>query len=420
MSQEPEVQEEPGDERVKPWASLAHRDFRYMWAGALSASIARQMRQVINLYFIYELTDSAYMLGLVGLFQVIPTMAFGLFGGVIADVFDRRKLLLIAQVGGMIPAIGLAVLVHTDTIEVWHIFAFTAMSAAMNILEGPARTAYLPRLVPSHHLMNAVTLNSSVFELSVLIGPIFGGILIDYIDMGNVYVVNAVLFTPTLFFFSMIKASGKPLGEARSVSFKAIFEGMQFIWFQRILLGLFLVDFGLVIVGFYRPILTILASDVFRVGGTGLGILFAAPAIGSFMGFVTLLWVGDVKRKGSLFLVSVMGYAFGLIFLGLAPWFWLALIAAWTLGYTDSISVVIRQTLTQLLAPDEVRGRAASFANLFAGAGNALGSMEAGFVAQAIGAGGTLVFGGIVATVIVSSVGLSWRGLWRYRSPKQQ
>ncbi len=419
MSEQPDVQRPADSGRVKPWASLAHRDFRYMWAGSLSASIARQMRQVINLYFIYELTGSPYMLGLVGLFQVIPTMAFGLFGGVIADVFDRRKLLLLAQVGGLIPAVGLAVLVHTDTIAVWHIFAFTSMSAAMNILEGPSRTAYLPRLVPEHHLMNAVTLNSSVFELSVLVGPILGGVLIDFINIGNVYVVNAFLFLPTLFFFSMIKASGKPLGERRSVSFHAIFEGMQFIWFQRILLGMFLVDFGLVIVGFYRPILTILASDVFHVGGTGLGILFAAPAIGSFMGFVTLLWMGDVKHKGALFLFSVMGYSFGLIFLGIAHWYWLALIAAWTLGYSDSLSVVIRQTLTQILAPDEIRGRAASFSNLFANAGNALGSMEAGFVAQAIGAGGTLVLGGIIATGLVTAVGLSWRGLWRYTSPER-
>ena len=371
------------------------------------------MRQVINLYFIYELTGSAYMLGLVGLFQVVPTMAFGLFGGVIADVFDRRKLLLIAQVGGLIPAVGLAVLVYTDTIAVWHIFIFTSISAAMNILEG------LPKLVPTHHLMNAVTLNSSVFELSVLIGPIVGGVLIDYTNIGNVYLINSLLFIPTLVFFAFIRTSGRPEGERRSVSFRAIFEGMQFIWFQRILLGLFLVDFGLVIVGFYRPILTILASDVFHVGGTGLGVLFAAPAIGSFMGFVTLLWIGEVKRKGALFLFAVMGYAFGLIFLGLAPWFWLALLAAWTLGYTDSLSVVIRQTLTQMLAPDAIRGRAASFSNLFSNAGNALGSMEAGFVAQAIGAGGTLVFGGIVATGIVMAVGLSWRGLWRYTSPDQ-
>ena len=416
MSNETEPEVTSGSDRVKPWASLAHRDFRFMWAGALSASIAHQMRQVINLYFIYELTGSAYMLGLVGLFQVIPTMVLGLFGGVIADVFDRRKLLLLAQVGGLIPAVGLAALVHTDTIAVWHIFAFTGMSAAINILEGPARTAYLPRLVPPHHLMNAVTLNSSVFELSVLVGPIVGGILIDYTSMGNVYIINALLFLPTLILFGFIRASGKPQGSSQSVSLKAIFEGMRFIWFQRILLGLFLVDFGLVIVGFYRPLLTILASDVFHVGGTGMGVLFAAPAIGSFMGFVSLLWVGEVKRKGMLFLFSVMGYAFGLIFLGIAPWFWLALLAAWTLGYTDSVSVVIRQTLTQLLAPDEIRGRAASFANLFANAGNALGSMEAGFVAQVIGAGGTLVFGGIVATVIVSAVGLSWRGLWRYTS----
>lgn len=419
MSQEPEPQETADGGRVKPWASLAHRDFRYMWAGALSASIARQMRQVINFWYLYELTGSAYMLGLIGLFQVVPTMALGLFGGVIADVFDRRKLLLIAQIGGMIPAVGFAVLIHTDNIAAWHIFAFTSMSAALNILEGPARTAYLPRLVPPHHLMNAVTLNSSVFELSVLVGPIFGGILLDYISIGNIYAVNAVLFIPTLFFFAMIRASGKPQGERRSVSFKAIFEGMQFIWFQRILLGMFLVDFGLVIVGFYRPILTILASDVFHVSGLGFGLLFAAPAIGSFMGFVTLLWFGDVKRKGALFLFSVFGYAFGLIFMGIAPWYWLALLAAWTLGYTDSISVVIRQTLTQLLAPDEIRGRAASFSNLFANAGNALGSMEAGFVAQAIGAGGTLVCGGIVATGLVAAVGLSWRGLWRYTSPNE-
>ena len=416
MSPETESEVMSGSGRVRPWASLAHRDFRFMWAGSLSASIAHQMRQVINLYFIYELTGSAYMLGLVGLFQVIPTMVLGLFGGVIADVFDRRKLLLLAQVGGLIPAVGLAALVHTDTIAVWHIFAFTGISAAINILEGPARTAYLPRLVPPHHLMNAVTLNSSVFELSVLVGPIVGGILIDYTSMGNVYIINALLFLPALILFSFIRASGEPQGSSQSVSLKAIFEGMRFIWFQRILLGLFLVDFGLVIVGFYRPLLTILASDVFHVGGTGMGVLFAAPAIGSFMGFVSLLWVGEVKRKGMLFLFSVMGYAFGLIFLGMAPWFWLALLAAWTLGYTDSVSVVIRQTLTQLLAPDEIRGRAASFANLFANAGNALGSMEAGFVAQVIGAGGTLIFGGIVATVIVSAVGLSWRGLWRYTS----
>ena len=418
MSQAPETQGNSDTVRVRPWASLAHRDFRFMWAGALSASIARQMRQVINLYFIYELTGSAYMLGLVGLFQVIPTMALALFGGVVADVFDRRKLLLLAQVGGLIPAVGLAALTHTDTISVWHIFAFTSLSAALNILEGPVRTAYLPRLVPSHHLMNAVTLNSSVFELSVLVGPIFGGILIDYTSIGNVYIINALLFLPAIVLFSFIRASGKPQDSRQSISFKAIFEGMRFIWFQRILLGLFLVDFGLVIVGFYRPLLTILASDVFHVGGTGLGVLFAAPAIGSFMGFITLLWMGDVKRKGMLFLFSVMGYAFGLIFLGVAPWFWLALLAAWILGYTDSISVVIRQTLTQLLAPDEIRGRASSFSNLFANAGNALGSMEAGFVAQAIGAGGTLIFGGIVATVIVSAVGLSWRGLWRYTSPE--
>ena len=189
-----------------------------------------------------------------------------------------------------------------------------------------------------------------------------------------------------------------------------------YVFFEGVLLPMFLMDFGVVIVGFYRPLLPILAADVFHVGPGALGVLFAAPAVGSVLGSSTLLLLGEVKRKGVLFLVSVLMSAASLALLGVSSWYWMALLAAGALGYTDSLSVVVRTTLTQTLAPDRLRGRAASYSNSFAILGNALGSMEAGFVAGAIGAGGTLLLGGAVAAGVVVAGGLKWRDVWRYRS----
>ena len=135
-----------------------------------------------------------------------------------------------------------------------------------------------------------------------------------------------------------------------------VFDGMRFIWSRRILFGLYITDFGLSSVGYFRPMLTILASDVFNVGPAGLGVLFSAPAIGAVLGFITMLLVGEVRRKGALFLIVTMCYALGLAFLGLSQWFWMGFAAGIILGYTDSISLVLRQTLTQLLSPDARTG----------------------------------------------------------------
>ncbi len=402
--------------RVHPLASLAFRDYRLLFIGGLFSGSANQMRQAFNLYLVYDLSESALLVGFTGIFQVIPALTLGLFAGALADIFDRRKMLMIVNAFSMLPALGLGALLLTDSLEVWHVFGFTAMTAMINLAQGPARNSLVPKLVPSTHLMNAVTLNGSLQQATFFFGPFLGGVMVETLGAGTAYVVNAFVLLPAVFIPLLIRTSGKPDGARRSLSFGMVVDGMRFVFNRRILLGMYLTDFGLSSVGFFRPMLTILASDVFLVGPAGLGLLFASPAIGAVLGFVTMLAVGEVRRKGALFLIATMGYAFALIFLGLSPWFWMGMIAGLILGYTDSISLVLRQTLTQLLSPDNYRGRATAFTRLFAQSGNAIGATEAGFVAQAIGPGGALVMGGAVGAGLILSVGLAWRGLWRYRS----
>ena len=422
MAQQPRPDQSPPalSARVHPLASLAFRDYRLLFLGGLFSGSANQMRQAFNLYLVYDLSESALLVGFTGIFQVIPALTLGLFAGALADVFDRRKLLMAVNAFSMLPPLGIGMLLLTGSLEVWHVFGFTSLTALINVAQGPARNSLVPKLVPSTHLMNAVTLNGSLQQVTFFFGPLLGGVMVETLGAGTTYIINAFILLPAAVIPALIRTSGKPEGARRRVSLGMVLEGMQFVWSRRILFGLYVTDFGLSSVGYFRPMLTILASDVFHVGPAGLGLLFAAPAIGAVLGFITMLLVGEVRRKGALFLIAAMCYALGLAFLGLSQWFWMGFAAGLVLGYTDSISLVLRQTLTQLLSPDAYRGRATAFTRLFAQSGNAIGATEAGFMAQAIGPGGALVVGGAVGAGLILSVGLAWRGMWRYRSDIHQ
>ncbi|MCH8191949.1 MAG: MFS transporter [Chloroflexi bacterium] len=404
----------PEEGTVSAWASLGIRDFRLLWFGSVFATTAREMRVVVNFYLVFELTGDPLQLGLTGLFQAIPIMLFGLFGGALADLLDRRKLLMATQVLGMIPALALGVLAMTGGIEVWHIFLATFATSATSTLEFPARMAYMVRLVPRSHLLNAITLNSLLNQTAFFIGPALTGLVV-LVGVDGTFFFNAALFVPGLLAIAMIRTSGAPEGERQGASLKMIVEGVRFISREKILLSMLAMDFGVVMVGFFRPLLTVLAKDVFGVGAVGLGFLNAAPAVGSVLASSTILIRGRIRRQGATFLTAVFLYSASLSLLGTAPWYGLGLLAAGLLGYTDSISVAVRQNLTQLVAPDAMRGRATGFSVMSASLGNAIGSMEAGFVAAIIGAAATLTFGGVAAMVFVLACGFGWKELWRHR-----
>jgi predicted MFS family arabinose efflux permease len=284
------------------------------------------------------------------------------------------------------------------------------------VFNWPARAALIPRLVPPRLLMNAMVVNTMILQTSFLVGPAIGGFLIDQQGLAITYFVSTMLFVPAALALFSIRTSGKIEGPRRSVNLQSIVEGIEFLWIQRIILSLFLLDFAVVLVGFYRPILPIFAADVFKTGASGLGLLYAAPAAGSLLGSTALLMAGDVPRKGVLVIVAALCFAASLAFLGVSQWFWMAVIAVLILGVTDSISVAIRRTVVQLLAPDGMLGRAASLITVFAQTTNGLGALLAGIAAEYWGAPNALLIGSGLCFLMILGICISIPQLWRYRS----
>lgn len=404
------------DTPVHPWSSLLIRDFRLIWLAVLCANTSIHMRHVANLYQVYEISGSSFQLGLAGFFQALPYICFALFSGVMADAFNRKKLIVFTQALNSIPGLAFGLLTLTGTIQVWHIYVLSLITSSLQVLGGPARMAFIPTLVPSTHLMNAVTLNTITQRASFLLGPILAGFLIDLAGLDVTYFIDAALLLPAVATVLSIRTSGAPAGGRQKVSLRNALDGFKFVFDQRIILSLLLLDFGATLVGYYRPILPIFASDVFKVGASGLGTLYAAPAMGALLGTGMLLAAGNFSRKGAVAVLGTFLFGGSLALLGLAKWFWMGLLAVGVLGFADAISVTIRQTLVQYLAPDRMRGRAASLVTIFATTTNALGAVLAGAAAALVGAPNALLIGSALCITII--IGICWAipQLWHYRT----
>jgi len=399
-----------------PWASLRYRDFRLLFAASLFITTAQQMRLTQNLYQVYELSGSAFQLGLTGLAQGVPLFAVGLFAGTLADFMDRRKLLLLTIGGNLLVAVALGILTITGAIQVWHILVGTALTSAVNIVLNPTRMAMISRLVPRSHLTNAVSLNSSVSQSSHFIGPMLAGLSLAWMDAGNAYLLNALFYVPSAAGIFLLKTSRTHDRVRESLSVRSILGGVRFLWRQPVVFALVLLDFTIIGVGYYRPLLPIFAKDIFNVGPAGFGLLASAPAVGGMLGVLVLLVVGDIRHKGLLALWSFLLFSLCLGFFALSRNFWVALLLVGVLGLTNSLQAVMRQTAFHLLTPDHLRGRAFSVFNMFSQGANSVGAMEVGFAASLIGAPGALLFGSAIGLILTLVFWLAWPGLRQFRS----
>ena len=401
---------------IRPWSSLLIRDYRLLWIASVLSSLAGQIRNIATLYQVYDISGSAFKLGLTGFLETLPFILFGLFAGAVADAFDRKKLLIATISLQIVPNMLLGILTFTGAIQVWHIYTLGLLGAFVEVFNWPARSALIPRLVPAPLLMNAMVVNTMILQTSFLVGPAIGGFLIDRGGLALAYLFSTLLFVPAVFAILSLRTSGKIEGPRRKVNLRSIVEGIEFIWIQRIILSLFLLDFAVVLVGFYRPILPIFAADVFQTGASGLGLLYAAPSAGSLLGSTVLLMAGDVPRKGVLVIIAALCFAGSLALLGISQWFWMAVVAVLILGFTDSISVAIRRTVVQLLAPDGMLGRAASLITVFAQTTNGLGALLAGIAAEYLGAPNALLIGSGLCFLMIFGICIAIPQLWRYRS----
>ncbi len=401
-----------------PWVSLSYRDYRLLFFVSLFATTAQQMRQIQNLYQVYELSGSAFQLGLTGLAQGIPLFALGLFGGTLADFVDRKKLLLITAAGNLLVAVALGILTLSGTIRVWHILVGTALTSALNIVLNPTRMALISKLVPRSHLTNAVSLNSSVSQASNFIGPMIAGVSLEWMDIGNAYLFNALFYLPAAISIFLMHTSGAPDGRKETFSLVSFLGGMRFLFSEPIVLAMVMLDFIVAGAGYYRPLLPIFAKDILDVGPAGFGILSSAPAVGGTIGTVFLLLVGDVEHKGLLALWSFLSYAVGVGLFALSTNFRLSVFLLGIIGLMNSLQAVMRQTSFHLLTPDQVRGRAFAVFNMFSQGANSVGATEVGFMAALLGAPGSLLFGCAIGSILTLICWVALPGLRRFGTGK--
>lgn len=390
------------DGHERAFRVLRHRDFRLFWAAELVSVLGTQVQRIAIIWQVYELTESAFQLGLLGLFRFLPVLVFGLAGGVIADQRDRRQTLLITQVVLLITSGVLAATTATGIISMPIIYGVTFFSAMVSSVAQPTRQALVPNLVPLSSLTSAMTMNILAFQVAAVSGPAVGGLIIAWSGVSAAYVIDVVSFGAVIIAVLLLKTQGEqqPL---KITGIAAAMEGLRFLRRSPTLLGLMSLDFFATFFGASTVLMPVFASDLLDIGVQGLGILLTAPAVGAVAGSVVMSFVRTPGRPGRGVLIAVAIYGACLVGFGLSQSVVAALLFLAGSGAADAISMALRHTVRNLVTPDALRGRIAAAHSTFAMGGPQLGEFEAGAVAAVAGARFSVTAGG-VATVLVALV----------------
>jgi MFS family permease len=391
-----------------PYQALRYRNFRLLLIGNLVASMGEQMFLVAIGWEIYERTNSALALGLVGLVQVVPAIFLSLPGGDLADRINRKTIMIIALFGLAAGSVGLTALSLTRGPLVL-IYGCLLLMGAAAAFYNPASIALVGQTVPENAYTSAATWDSSSWQLASVLGPGLGGLLIAALhSTAPIYLLNAgaaLTFALLLIFMRVASQDGE---RAQHGALRSLLEGITFLGRTQILLAAITLDLFAVLLGGATTLLPIFARDILLVGPTGLGWLRAAPSIGAICITLGLAYLPPFTRAGRTLLLAVAGFGAATIVFGLSRSFWLSLVMLFALGGFDNISVVIRSTLLLTRTPQMMRGRIAAVNSLFIVASNQLGGFESGVTAQFFGPTLSVVAGGIGTILVVLLVAWLW------------
>jgi MFS family permease len=402
---------------------LRHRNFRLIWIGLLLSFIGSFMQNAALLWHVSLLVPpdrKGLALGIVGLVRVVPIVVFSMISGVVADTSDRRRLMILTQSGSAIVALGLALLAFSGNTSVWPVYALAALSSAVGAFDLPARQSLVPSLVPREDLPNAISLNAIMQQTSQVLGPALGGIVIASANVGWAYVINAVSFGAVILaLLQMRDVPGRPerQGANDAVSWQAALEGLRFVFRSPLIRSTMLLDFFATFFSSATALLPIFAQDILKVGPTGYGWLYAAPAVGAvMMSAAMVLLTSRINRRGTVLLWAVGLYGLATVTFGLSRSFWITFAALALTGVADTVSMVIRNIVRQLETPDRLRGRMIGVNMVFFVGGPQLGELEAGVVANWLGAPFSVVSGGVGCMVAVAWLAAATPELRQYRA----
>lgn len=402
--------------------ALTHRRFRLLWAGLFISTAGSRMQFWAILWHIRDLTDQPIALGGIGLVRVLPIIIFSLVGGAIADVFDRRKVIFVTQALFILTAILLGWLTISGKIAIWNIYILTAIEAMARSFDLPARQALTPNLVPSKDLPNAFSLQSIAFTVGSIIGPALSGIAIATGGLSVVYWINAATYVALVWAVIRIGPVAQQHAQRKGrspVSWDSIQEGFAFILERPIILSSMLLDFFATFFSSANALLPIFARDILLVGETGYGWLASAQSVGAGITALIMSQVDTIRRQGKILLGAVISFGIWTLVFGYSRLFWLTFLSLAMMGASDTVSMVIRNTIRQLRTPDQIRGRMTSINQIFFMGGPQLGELEAGLVAQFFGAPIAVITGGIGCILATVWTARKWPQLWRYEGENE-
>ena len=392
---------------------LRNRDLLLYLTGRFVASLGQQMLTVAVGWELYERTNSALALGLVGLTQMIPMVLFTLPAGHVADNYDRKRIILLMTFVIGCASAGLTAISNLKADVFWIYCCLFAAGTARRFL-WPASSAFLPHLVSRQQFSKAVTWSSGSFQLSSVVGPAFGGALIAWAHKAvPVYAANTAASFLCLLLMSMVRRS-HVVAVKEKMTLRSLIVGFNFVFANRIILGTITLDLFAVLLGGATALLPVYAKDLLHAGPAGLGLLQAALPSGSLLCALILAHRPPLQRAGRTLLWAVGVFGLATIAFGVSRSFWFSFVMLFVCGAVDNISVVVRHTLVQLLTPDEKRGRVSAVNSLFIGTSNELGGFESGTVANWFGPVFSVVSGGVGTILVVIAVALIWPEIRKY------
>lgn len=384
------------------FAALRFREFRLVWFGQFATTLGKRMQTAIILWHIYELTGDELALGAVGLVNFLPIVFISLLSGVLADVMNRRVLMLWTQLSMVVLTALLAWTTFRGFDSVWMVYTLSLLSTAGWTFETPARQALIPSLVPRSYLSNAYSLMSAVLQLGSILGPAIGGLALARFSVGAAYAINALPFLVAAAALIVMRSSGFVEGngaeateEKPTLSVRAVREGLRFVFGHPIIRPLMLLDFFATFFSSAVVLLPVFAIDILQVGAQGYGWLYAAVSVGSMVTAAALSMRRRLSNQGQLLLWAVAIYGLATIMFGLSRSFMLSFLALALTGAADTLSTILRHTIRNLQTPDRMRGRMTSMNMIFFRGGPELGELEAGVLASAFGAPFAVVSGGL-------------------------
>jgi MFS family permease len=385
------------------FAALRSRDYRLLLGGQAISLTGSQMQQVAIVWQLYLLTRSPLALGILGFFRILPIATLALGGGVFADAFDRRRVMLVTQSVLAIVSLTLAWLSYSGRTTADAIYGLAMLAGAATAFDNPARQSLVPRLVDAEELPNALSLYVTVFQIATVAGPALGGSVLAFSGPTVIYLIDFASFLVVI--GALLAMDHRQTGRGvAQVNARAMLEGLRFLRRMPLIWSTMLLDFIATFFAGSLLLLPIFADQLFRVGPRGLGLLYAAQPFGAVLMGAALSARPPIRRQGPVILWAVVAYGASVALFGISRWFWASFLLLAISGAADTVSAIIRNIIRHTLTPDELRGRMSSVVMVFFMGGPQLGEVEAGAVAKLFGARFSVASGGVLCVLAAGAV----------------